>query len=141
MSFVLDNSVTMRWLLKSSKPSDQAYAESVLTALIDVDAYVPSLWHLEVGNVLINAEKYGDLKLGDSEGFISRLESLPIYVDEETANKALNRTLNMAREYKLSSYDVAYLELAIRKGMPIATLDKDLRKAAVKANVSIFQVS
>ena len=137
-SFVMDNSIAMRWLLASEKKSDQAYAEAVLESLVDVDAMVPNLWHLEAANVLVTAERRGELETGDVERFIAQLESLPIQVDPMTAHQAFSRTLSLSKAYKLSSYDAAYLELAIREGLPIATLDKDLLKAAKKADVAIY---
>ncbi len=137
-SFVMDNSISMRWLLASEKKSDQAYAEAVLESLVDVDATVPNLWHLEAANVLVTAERRGELETGDVERFIAQLESLPIQVDPMTAHQAFSRTLSLSKAYKLSSYDAAYLELAIREGLPIATLDKDLLKAAKKADVAIY---
>ena len=136
--FVLDNSVVMRWVMASPKASDQKYAASVLKALSDNDALVPNLWHLEASNVIVGAEKRGELKPGESENFIAQLENLPIHVDDMTAHQAFSRTINLARTYKLSTYDAAYLELAIRSGLPLATLDKDLRKAAKKAEVPVF---
>ncbi len=136
--FVLDNSVSMRWLLESNKVSDQKYAEIVLNSLLDADALVPNLWHLEASNVLLGAEKRSEIDAGEIERFISQLENLPIYVDPLTSHKAFTRTLALARIYKLSSYDAAYLELAIREGLPIATLDKGLRKAAKKADVKVY---
>ena len=136
--FVLDNSVSMRWLLESNKSSDQKYAEMVLKSLLETDALVPNLWHLEASNVLLGAEKRAEIDAGEIERFISQLENLPIQVDSLTSHKAFTRTLALSRIYKLSSYDAAYLELAIREGLPIATLDKDLRKAAKKADVKIY---
>jgi len=136
--FVLDNSVAMRWLLSSAKAPDQKYAKNVLMTLSDVDAIVPNLWHLEVSNVLLGAEKRSDIKQGDSEGFIIQLENLPIHVDPLTAHQSFSRVISIARSYKLTSYDASYLELAIRDGLPLATLDSDLRKAAKKANVDIY---
>lgn len=136
--FVLDNSVAMRWLLETNSASDQRYAESVLTSLMEADAIVPNLWHLEATNVLIGAEKRTETSIGEIEKFISQLESLPIYVDSLTAIHALSRTLVLARAYNLSSYDAAYLELAIREGLPLATLDKGLIKAAKKADIAIY---
>ena len=136
--FVLDNSVVMRWILASPKVSDQKYAANVLKALSDNDALVPNLWHLETSNVIVSAEKRGELKPGESENFITQLENLPIHVDALTAHQAFSRTINLARTYKLSTYDAAYLELAIREGLSLATLDKDLRKAAKKAEVPLF---
>ena len=136
--FVLDNSVAMRWLLESPKASDQKYAENVLKCLSEHDAVVPNLWHLEASNVVLGAEKRGEITVGESERFINQLENLPIHVDAMTAYQAFSRTLNLARTYKLSSYDASYLELAVREGLPIATLDKCLRKAAKKADVDLF---
>ncbi len=136
--FVLDNSVAMRWLLASEKVADQNYAEAVLKTLADVDARVPNLWHLEAANVLLAAEKNGNIDAGTAEAFIAHLDSLPFQVDSLTAQQAFNRTLALARAYKLSTYDAAYLELALREGLPLATLDKDLIKAAKKANVQLY---
>ena len=136
--FVLDNSVAMRWLLESPKAPDQKYAEKVLKSLSEQDAVVPNLWHLEACNVILGAEKRGEITVGESEKFITQLENLPIHVDTMSANQAFSRTINLARTYKLSSYDACYLELAVREGLPIATLDKALRKAAKKADVGLF---
>ena len=135
---VLDNSVAMRWLLASLKESDQAYAEAVLQSLAETEALVPHLWRLEATNVLIGAEKRGDLKTGEVERFITQLEALPIQIDPLTSHQAFSRTLSLSRAYNLSSYDAAYLELAIREGLPLATLDGDLRKAAQRADVLIY---
>lgn len=137
-AFVLDNSVAMRWLLESVKAPDQTYAEAVLVSLADGDAFVPNLWHLEATNVLLGAEQRGDVSLGEIERFIAQLENLPLHVDPLTARQSFTRTMSLARAYKLSSYDAAYLELAIREGLPLATLDKDLIKAAKKADVAIY---
>lgn len=137
-AFVLDNSVSMRWLLESEKKSDQKYAESILKSMIDVDSLVPNLWHLEAANVLLGAEKRSEVDAGEIERFISQLENLPIYVDPLTSHQSFSRIMALSRIYKLSSYDAAYLELAIREGLPLATLDKDLRKAGIKANVEIY---
>jgi len=136
--FVLDNSVAMRWLLESPKASDQKYAEKVLKSLSEQDAVVPNLWHLEACNVVLGAEKRGEITVGESEKFINQLENLPIHVDTMSANQAFSRTINLARTYKLSSYDACYLELAVREGLPIASLDKALRKAAKKADVDLW---
>lgn len=135
---VLDNSVAMHWLLASLKKSDQAYAEAVLQSLVATEALVPHLWHLEATNVLIGAEKRGDLKTGEVERFITQLEALPIQIDPLTSHQAFSRTLSLSRAYNLSSYDAAYLELAIREGLPLATLDRGVRKAAQRADVLLY---
>ncbi|NOQ78541.1 MAG: PIN domain-containing protein [Gammaproteobacteria bacterium] len=137
--FVLDNSVSMRWLLASEKASDQKYAENVLESMRDVDVLTPNLWHLEAISVLIGAEKRGEVSLGEIERFISQLENLPIHVDPLTAHQAFSRTLVLSREYNISSYDASYLELAMREGLPLSSLDKKLVKAAKKADVDIYK--
>ena len=136
--FVLDNSVAMRWHLESGKIADQKYAEAVLLSLANAEALVPNLWHLEATSVLVSAEMRGDTATGDVERFIAQVENLPIQVDSLTAHQAFNRILSLSRAYKLSSYDAAYLELAIREGLPLATLDKNLLKAAKKADIPIY---
>ncbi|MFV2058518.1 MAG: type II toxin-antitoxin system VapC family toxin [Thiohalomonadales bacterium] len=136
--FVLDNSIAMRWLLSSTKTSDQKYAENILISLPDVEAVVPSFWRLEVSNVLLGAERRSDINQGDSETFLIQLELLPIHVDSLTQHQAFSRIISIARSYKLTSYDASYLELALREGLPLATLDRDLLKAAKKANVQIY---
>lgn len=136
--FVLDNSVAMRWLLASQKKADQAYAEIVLRSLVEAEAVVPNLWHLEAANVLLVAERRGELEPGEVERFIAQLENLPVVVDSLTPHQVFSRGMGLSRAYKLSTYDAAYLELAIREGLPLATLDKDLIKAANKADVAFY---
>lgn len=137
--FVLDNSVTMRWLLASMDAKDQAYAECVLRSLSDADAVVPGLWHLEVVNVLMVAERKDHIVVSEVEGFLSQLEALPIETDPLTSRQSFNRILSLSRAYGLSSYDAAYLELAVREGLALASLDKALVKAAGQAGVAIYQ--
>jgi len=136
--FVLDNSVAMRWLLESDKRSDQKYSENVLTSFSSADAIVPNLWHLEAANVLISAERRLEVSVAEVERFIAQLENLPIHVDPLTSDQSFGRTLTLARAYKLSSYDSAYLEIAMREGLSLATLDKNLIKAAKQVDVDIY---
>lgn len=139
MSFVLDNSVAMCWLLNDGRPAHIAYAEDVLKALLATTATVPGLWALEAANVVAKAETKGLATEDRTRAFASALARLPFVIDDETARHALGETLNLARRYKLSAYDAAYLELAVRKGLPLATLDADLAKAAKKAGVRRFE--
>lgn len=136
--FVLDNSVAMRWILATPKLNDQQYSENVLLSLVDNEAQVPNLWYLEASNVLFNAEKRGDLCASEVESFIARIEQLPIQVDSSTYQYAFNGILALSKKFSLGSYDAAYLELAIREKLPIASLDKDLQKAARKSGVKIY---
>ena len=91
MQYVLDNSVAMRWLLASQNQTDQAYAETVLRSFTESEAVVPHLWHLEAANVLLAAEKRGEIELAAVECFITQLESLPIQIDPLTAHQAFRR--------------------------------------------------
>ena len=138
MSFVLDNSVTMRWFFGDGKPQELAYAGRVLDEMKNARARVPATWGLEVANVIAKAEAKGWVTEARSEAFLEMLEGVDIEVDAATFTHALSHTLQLARRYKLSSYDASYLELALRLGLPLATLDEDLQKAAKKAGVKRF---
>lgn len=138
MSFVLDNSVAMCWLLGNGRPADVAYAHKVLDALQGEVAIVPGLWPLEAANVIAKAESKGLVTEARSQAFTAVLLRLNISVDPATASQALAATLGLARRYRLSAYDAAYLELALREGLTLATLDADLEKAAKKAGVKRF---
>jgi predicted nucleic acid-binding protein len=138
MSFVLDNSVTMRWFFGDGKPQELAYAGKVLDAMKQDNALVPVTWGLEVANVIARAEAKGLVTEARSDAFLEMLEGVDIDVDSATFGQALSNTLHLARRYKLSSYDASYLELALRLGIPLATLDEDLQKAAKKAGVKRF---
>ncbi len=137
MSFVLDNSVTMRWFFGDGKPQELAYAGKVLDAMKVGSACVPVTWGLEVANVIARAEAKGLVTEARSGAFLEMLEGVDIEVDATFAH-ALSGTLQLARRYKLSVYDASYLELALRLGIPLATLDEDLQKAAKRAGVKKF---
>ena len=138
MSFVLDNSVTMRWFFGDGKPQELTYAGNVLDAMKNTSALVPVTWGLEVANVIARAEAKGLVTEARSAAFLERLEGAGIDVDMGTFAHALSDILQLARRYKLSAYDASYLELALRLGIPLATLDVDLRNAAKKAGVKRF---
>jgi predicted nucleic acid-binding protein len=138
VSFVLDNSVTMRWFFGDGKPQELAYAGKVLDAMRQDSALVPMTWGLEVANVIVRAEAKALVTEARSGAFLEMLEGVDIEVDAATFAHALSGTLQLARRYKLSAYDASYLELALRLGVPLATLDEDLQKAAKKAGVKKF---
>ena len=137
MTFVLDNSVTMRWCFGDGSDRDRAYARKVLDMAEESTLMVPAVWGLEVANIIARAERNGLWTESRTREFLEMLNSLDIEVDEETSLRALTDTLEMARRYKLSSYDASYLELASRLNSPLATLDESLRKAAKKAGIPI----
>lgn len=132
MRFVIDNSVSMRWFIGEGKPKELAYATEALDAMRDGSAFVPVTWGLEVANVIARAEAKGLVTEARSETSLGMLEEVEIEVDEATFSCALSDTLQLARRYRLSAYDAPYLELALREGIPLATLDEDLQKAGVK---------
>jgi predicted nucleic acid-binding protein len=136
--FVLDCSVTMAWCF-----DDEAtpHTNSIRDSLADVRAVVPSLWPLEVANATIVGERRKRLDEARSQRFIFLLEALPIKVDDETSTRAFGDIIHLARAYQLSAYDATYLELAIRRGLPLACLDGNLKAAAASAGVVLFRPS
>ena len=138
MSLVLDNSVTMRWFFGDGMPADRAYAAAVAHALRQDSALVPTIWSLEVANVLCRAEARGLVNQDRSDEFLRLLRAMRISSDPETARHALGDTLTLARAHALSAYDAAYLELALRQQLPLATLDVALRQACGRAGVTVF---
>lgn len=139
MTFVLDNSVTMRWFFGDGKPQELEYARGVLEAMKKASAMVPVTWGLEVSNVIAKSEMKGLVTEARSEAFLEMLEGMEIHADTATFAHALSGTLQVARRYMLSAYDASYLDLAMREGLPLATLDVDLLKAAKKAGVKHFK--
>ncbi len=133
--FVVDNSVVMSWCFKDETDN---YADTVLDSLTGATAVVPSIWPLEVVNVLLVAERQKRLGESDSIRFITLLSQLPIFVELEQPEIMMKALLALARANNLSSYDASYLDLAMRKGLPIATLDNRLIEAAGKIGVPIF---
>lgn len=134
--FVVDNSVVMSWCLKDET---NTYADSILDRLTEATAVVPSIWPLEVVNVLLVAERQKRLSESDSIRFITLLSQLPIAVEHERPEKMMQELLALARVNNLSSYDASYLDLAMRKGFPIATSDNKLIEAARRADVTILK--
>ena len=128
---MLDNSVCMRWLFSDGQPEDRAYAARVLQHMIDdvAEAVVPGLWPLEAGNVMVRAETRQQLSEARSAEFLGVLGGMNIRTDADTASRALHDTLQLARRFRLSTYDASYLELALREALPLATLDENLRRA------------
>ncbi|WP_417913836.1 type II toxin-antitoxin system VapC family toxin [Candidatus Electronema sp. JM] len=116
------------------------YAEHVLAALETLTAVVPAVWPLEVANVLLVAERKKRLGKADSIRFLELLRELPIEVMQESPQRMTGEIMALAREQQLSSYDASYLDLAMRKGLPLATLDAALIKAAEKCGVLLFEL-
>jgi predicted nucleic acid-binding protein len=133
--FVLDNSVTMRWCFDAGA---HAYADQVLEQLETQrgTAYVPVLWRYEVSAVLVRAEIRGVLAASKAAEFLNRLAALDIRIDVENAARVLTDVRGLAIRHRLTSYDAAYLELALRRNLPMATLDEELLAACKAAGVT-----
>jgi predicted nucleic acid-binding protein len=127
--FVLDGSVTMAWYFKGEK---DPYADAVAARFPGVQAVVPAIWPLEVANAVLVGERRKRSTEAQAIRWLGYLSALPITVDAETKQRAWSDVLSLARSHNLSAYDAAYLELALRRGLPLASLD-DRLKAAAKA--------
>jgi predicted nucleic acid-binding protein len=132
--FVLDASMTLSWAFEGEATP---FTVAVLRSLETVHAVVPALWAFEVASVLNMAERRGRMDAAAQAAFLERLRRLPIAVEQRPATWLAQQILPLARAYRLSAYDAAYLELAIREGLPLATLDDDLRRAAGAAGVPL----
>jgi predicted nucleic acid-binding protein len=102
------------------------------------EAFVPAIWPLEVGNVLLVAERRKRLNQASVFRFLELLKELPIMVEQETPERMLQEIVYLARKYGLSTYDASYLDLALRLDLPISTLDALLMKAAKKCKVQNY---
>ena len=132
---VLDASIALAWCFDDeASPATEALLDQVRTH----GAVVPTLWHLELGNVLLAAERRGRTIEGGIVVRLSLFARLPIEIDVETSGRAWRETLVLARAERLTLYDSAYLELAVRRGLPLATRDQDLAAAAKRAAVTIL---
>jgi predicted nucleic acid-binding protein len=138
MNLVLDASVASTWLLHDGNAADATAAVALLEELRNPAAgvLVPATWTLEMANVLARGESRGILTENQTQAFRALLAALPISVDGQTAARSLTTTLELARRYSLSAYDASYLELALRVQLPLATFDRDLRRAAAQAGVA-----
>jgi predicted nucleic acid-binding protein len=129
MNFIVDSSFALAWVMKDEAGPE---TDKILDSLGRGDkAFVPALWHWEIANALLGAEKRKRATKTEINAHLLLLRSLPIEVDEVAINQAWGATHWLAQQHALTSYDAAYLELAIRRGLPLATLDEALQ-AAVK---------
>jgi predicted nucleic acid-binding protein len=131
--FVIDTSVAMSWCFEDE--ASEA-TESALDRLRDDQAVVPTIWPLEVANVLLVAERRGRLSEAQASRFLELLTQLPIAIDDSPTD--MTAIIAAGRRHALSSYDASYLVLAERLGAPLATLDQTLTKAARKAGVQLL---
>jgi predicted nucleic acid-binding protein len=131
---VLDASIALQWFLDDE--ANRKYSLAILASLSEKRALVPVLWFYEVGNGLLMAYRRQRIPLDQIDGFITRLKSLPIDAAEEPSSSILELPA-LARSQNLTNYDAAYLSLARKSGLPLATNDADLSKAALSVNVPL----
>jgi predicted nucleic acid-binding protein len=134
-AFVIDCSLAMTWLFK-----EEATAETrkLLKRLESETAIVPAWWYLEVTNVIALSERKGRVTQTETQEFIEEIAKLDIEIDAESPERAFAHILPFCRSYQLTSYDAMYLDLALRRQLPLGTLDEPLRKAAKKAGVKLI---
>ena len=135
MSFVLDASVTMAWYFEdASSPTTDALLDRVAVA----GALVPGLWRLEVANAFQTATRRQRIDAVYRDASLAELALMPITIDSDTSTYAWSATLRMAERFSLTLYSAAYLELAQRHSLPLATLDQDLQTAAPALHIELL---
>jgi len=132
---VLDASLALQWFLEDE--SGRQYGLSVLTSLSSKRAVVPILWFYEVGNGLLMAYRRKRITFDQIDGFLTRLKALPIDAAQQVPAEILELPA-IAQKHSLTNYDAAYLALAMRFRLPLATTDAELRRAAAAAGVAIM---
>lgn len=132
---VIDSSIAIAWCFPDERDD---YSQSILDALAAEPAFVPGLWHLAVANTLVVGERRKRSTQAETVAWMSFLAELPITIDEETKAHASAEITHLARAHNLSAYDAAYLELAMRRGLPLATLDEKLKTAARAVGISLY---
>jgi predicted nucleic acid-binding protein len=133
--FVLDSSLALTWCFRDeATPADWLVLDRAEAEF----AAVPAIWPLEVANVLALAERKGRIAAAEIAEFVARLDDLDIRIDEATATRGLRDILALARRESLTSYDAAYLDLAMREGLPLATRDVALADAARRLGVAVI---
>ena len=126
MSLVIDSSITLAWFFEDER---SAAADDVLRRVTESGAVAPALWKLEVANGLQMAVRRKRIDAAFRDASIADLRALAVAIDAETDRQAWTTTLELAERWRLTLYDAAYLELAQRLGLPLATLDKELHAA------------
>ncbi len=135
MSFVIDSSITLAWIYADER-SDSI--ERILDELHSAGAWVPVIWRLEVANGLQQGIRQRRIDAAGRAAALANLAAMNITTDIETNVFAWNDTLDLADRFRLTSYDACYLELAQRRALPLATLDKELRAAARKLSIPLL---
>ena len=135
MSLVLDASLALAWYFEDEAT---AATEAVLGRVVEAGAVVPGIWRFELGNGLLTAVRRGRISGTYRDQSLAELSSMRIETDSETNVHAWSMTLRLAERHELTLYDASYLELALRRGFPLATLDSKLRRAGETIGLTIL---
>ncbi len=134
----LDASLALAWFVTEETT---AYTEGVLDLLLNgVQALAPAIWPFEVANALLVGERRRRLTVAQVTAVLERLAALPITVEPVQPDRAFGAVLSVARQQQLTEYDAAYLELALREALPLATLDRELRRAAENSGIALVTI-
>jgi predicted nucleic acid-binding protein len=132
---VIDSSITLNWVLYDEHTPE---SDELFDLVSEWGAFVPSLWRPEIANALQVAVRRKRIDAAHRDRYIEKLQQLPIEVDSETDKQAWNATLQLSERHNITVYDAAYLELALRRSLPLATRDQRLAKAAREAGATIL---
>ncbi|MBK5967746.1 MULTISPECIES: type II toxin-antitoxin system VapC family toxin [Thiorhodovibrio] len=138
MKLVLDASMALAWIFERVDPQENARADQLLEAMIGLEVGVPVLWHTEVANALLVAERRNVVTQAQVIDYLHRLSRLPIETDALTVASRRDFVMALGREHRLSAYDATYLELTLRTGSVLASFDAKLVEAARQAGASIY---
>ena len=134
-AFVLDSSVALAWALPRQQT---AMTKALLDQATEYGTLTTSLWPIEVANVLLIYERRRQMTTAERMSAIGFYSGLPIETDDQTATRAWGTSFGLALAHKLTVYDASYLELSLRSGLPLATLDQALAKAASACGVPVL---
>lgn len=131
----IDSSIALTWCFEDEASPE---TDALFDRVRNDGAFVPALWYLELGNVLLQAEKRGRIRAADIAIRLQLIADLPISVDQETTSRAWHEILTLARTERLTTYDATYLELALRRDVPLMTRDNELSAAARRLRVTVL---
>ncbi len=135
MEWVLDASIAVSWCFENERTSQ---GDAILDRLRDRPAVVPQVWWLEVANALVCALRRGRITPAERSEFLNTLAAHPIHTDGQTSRQAFGEITSLADQFRLTTYDASYLELARRLDVPLATFDSELQAAARQAGVALL---
>ena len=139
MRLVLDASMALAWIFERAAVEEAALANHLLDMFLDHEVWAPRLWHTEVANALLVAERREVITSARTHDFLKRLAQLPVKTDERSGLSHQETILQLAREHQLSAYDATYLELTLHLDATLATFDRKLALATNQAGGITFR--